>query len=113
MEFCHEAYDYNSEDKVIIDNLVQMYIKQGNYSRAKELSIKSIESGNSGIEIFYHAGQAELGLGDKKAAQQYFYKALSCPRSFMTTITPEELEAALELADKGEPTDYTDDNDAQ
>lgn len=95
-EFCKEAYEYNSDDKVIVDNLVQIYLSKKDYAGAKELSQKSIDLGNTGVELYYHAGQAALGLGDIELAKQHFYKAMSCQRSFMTTVSAEEIEQALE-----------------
>ena len=41
MEFCLEAYDYNSDDKIIVDNLIIMHLKNGDYEKAKELGCKN------------------------------------------------------------------------
>ncbi len=96
MEFNLEAYDYNSDDKIIIDNMIILYLKNGEIEKAKELSDKSVEAGNKGVEIFYHAGQVYLELGKRDAALDYFKKAKSCQRSFMTTVSEAEIDRAIE-----------------
>ena len=95
-QFCLEAYDFNADDKVIIDNLVQIYLEKGEPNKAKELSDKSIDAGNKGIEIYYHAGQVAVALCDTETAAEMFKLALSCRRSFMTTVSETEIESALE-----------------
>lgn len=97
LSFNLEAYDYNSDDKVIMDNLIQLYIESGELEKAKELSDKTLKAGNSGIEIYYHAGQIELAMGNREAALEFFQKAQSCPRSFMTAVSEEELNSQLAL----------------
>ena len=94
--FNDEAYEYNSDDKIIIDNVVILALANGDLQKAKELSDKSIEAGNKGVEIFYHAGQVYLALGDKEKALEYFKAARSCERSFMTTVTEKEITDAID-----------------
>lgn len=102
-KFNEEAYDYNSGDKVIIDNMVILALKKGDLQKAKELSDKSIGAGNRGVEIFYHAGQTYEALGENDKAADFFRKAKSCQRSFMTTVTEAEVENAIErLGGNGE-----------
>lgn len=94
-EFNLEAYEYNSDDKVIIDNMVIISLEKGDLAKAKELSDKSIDAGNKGVEIYYHAGQTYLALGDKQKALEYFKFAASCTRSFMTTVSEKEVSDAI------------------
>ena len=96
MEFNMEAYEYNSDDKIIVDNMIILYLKNGEIEKAKELSDKSVEAGNKGVEIFYHAGQVYLALGENETALGYFKKAKSCERSFMTTISETEVDRAID-----------------
>jgi len=94
--FNDEAYEYNCDDKVIIDNVVILALASGDLKRAKELSDKSVEAGNKGVEIFYHAGQTYLALGDNEKALEYFKAARSCERSFMTTVSEKENTDAID-----------------
>lgn len=98
--FNEEAYEYNDSDKVIIDNMVILALMQGDAERAQALSKKSIDAGNKGVEIFYHAAQAEEALGNNEQALEYYLMAQSCTRSFMTTVPEAEIEAAIERLDK-------------
>jgi len=96
LDFALEAYAFNGDDKIIIDNLVQIYIAKGEIAKAKELSDKSLAAGNKGVEIYYHAGEIALAEGDKDEAREMFENAQSCTRSFMTTVSEDEIEKALE-----------------
>ena len=98
--FNEEAYEFNSDNKVIIDNKIILHLKKEEYEEAKALSEKSIHAGNKGIEIYFHAGQAEEGLGNYEQALEYYRMANSCDRSFMTTISEYEIESAIERLDK-------------
>ncbi len=94
--FNEEAYEYNSENKVIIDNKIILHLLREEYAQAQALSQKSIDAGNKGVEIYYHAGQAEEGLGNLAQALEYYRMADSCTRSFMTTVSETEIEKAIE-----------------
>jgi len=96
LDFALEAYEFNADDKIIADNLVQLYIAGGDLAKARELSDKSMEAGNKGVEIYYHAGQIALAEGNIDEARDMFENAQSCTRSFMTTVLEEEIERALE-----------------
>lgn len=98
MEFAKQAYDYNPDDKVIIDNYVQLCLAEGDIQKAKELSDKSLAAGNKGVEIYYHAGQIELAQGRPEKAAEFFKKALAEPRSFLTTVPEEDIKNALKSA---------------
>ena len=98
--FNEEAYEYNSDNKVIMDNMVILCLRKGEAERAQEISQKSINAGNKGVEIFYHAGQAEEALGNAEQALEYYQKAYSCARSFMTTISENEIEEAIARLEK-------------
>ncbi len=97
--FNEEAYAYNSDNKVIIDNMVILHLMKGEYTEAQALSQKSIDAGNKGVEIYFHAAQAEEGLGNMDKAREYYRAARSCTRSFMTTIGEEEIDSAIERLD--------------
>lgn len=98
--FNEEAYAYNSDNKVIIDNMVILHLKKGEYDEAQKLSQKSINAGNKGVEIYYHAAQAEEALGNNAQALEYYRMANSCTRSFMTTVPEKEIEDAIDRLDK-------------
>ena len=98
--FALEAYDYNKTDKVILDNLVQLYLNMGDYEKAKKYSDEAIAAQFTGIETYYHAALVEKKLGNKKAAIENFKKALSFTPTFLTTVTPEEIQRQLEILER-------------
>ncbi len=96
LNFCKEAYDYNSSDYVIVDNLIQAYYNVGNYKAAKELCDQEMERNNKmQAEKFYHAAQVENKLGNYELALEYLMKAQDCPRHFMTTIPFSAMNALI------------------
>lgn len=98
--FNEEAYEYNSDDKIIIDNMIILCLKNGDIARAKELSDKSVNAGNKGVEIFYRAAQVEEALGNDEEALEYYKKAASCTRSFMTTVAEKDIDNAVDMLKK-------------
>lgn len=91
-KFNLEAYDYNNTDKVILDNLVQLYYDKGDFETAKKYSDEALALTSTGIETFYHAGLVQKALGNASEAIENFKKALSFQPSFLTTVTVYEIE---------------------
>lgn len=98
-DFALEAYDYNKTDKVILDNLVQLYYEKGDYETAKKYSDKAIKAEHTGIETYYHAGLVLKALNNKAEAIDNFKKALSFTPSFLTTVTTDEIERQIMLCE--------------
>lgn len=98
--FALEAYEYNKNDKVILDNLVQLYYEKGDFATAKKYSDEATSASATGIETFYHAALVEKALGNKEEAIENFKKALSFTPSFLTTVTPEEIERQIMLLER-------------
>lgn len=96
-KFALEAYEYNSTDKVILDNLVQLYYEKGEYETAKKYSDEAVALSAKGIETYYHAALVEKALCNPGEAAENFKKALSFTPSFLTTVTTEEIERQLSL----------------
>lgn len=91
-EYNKEAYDYNSDDPVILDNLVQLYIKMGRYEQAKTYADKLIEKKPYFIEAYYDTAFVYLKLGDFDKAKEIFEMGKDCRITFMSTLKEEELE---------------------
>lgn len=95
MEFCQEAYEFNNEDRDILDNLTMCYYRQGDYEQAEEISKEVIEGHPQFVEGFYHGAQIQMRLGNWEKAKEYARQIGSCRRSAMTTVSEEDV-AALE-----------------
>ncbi|MBR5270566.1 MAG: tetratricopeptide repeat protein [Clostridia bacterium] len=89
--FCEEAYEYNGDNRDIIDNLSICYYKQGKYEEARKLSDKILESNQKFVEAYYHGAQIALKCGDVERAKELAGKIDGCNRSFMTSVSVEEV----------------------
>lgn len=92
LDFCLEAYDYNSDDRDICDNLVIAYIRSGELEKAKELASEICERFPTFLEGFYHSAVIANMMGDKVAAKEFLDKTENCTRNLLTTISEEEIE---------------------
>lgn len=92
IRICEEAYEYNSDDRDILDNLALAYIRAEKFDKAKELTARLMEENPQFVEAFYHGALVEYKLGDKKAALSHLDRIKDCKRSYMTTVSEEEIE---------------------
>ncbi len=93
-----EAYDYNSDDPVILDNMVQLYIKLGDYNEAKIYADKLLEKKPYFVEAYYDSAFVYMKLGDTERAKELLSDARCCRITFMSVVQEkdlDELEAAL------------------
>ena len=88
-----EAYAYNSDDPVILDNLVQLYIKMGRFSEAKKYADELIEKKPYFIESYYDAAYVYMKLGEFERAEEIFDMGKNCRITFMSTVKEDELSA--------------------
>ncbi len=95
-DFCLEAYEYASDDRDICDNLLICYYNRGEYQKAKEISDSVLENNPKFVEAWYHAAQIDVKLGDYKSAKEKLDKIEDCNRSYMTTISIEEVNSLME-----------------
>lgn len=92
LDLCKEAYDYNSEDRDICDNLLVAYIRTGDFENADKIAAYLREKFPVFLEGFYHSALLELKKGNKKAAAEYLDKTADCRTSSLTTISKEDIE---------------------
>lgn len=92
LDFCLEAYDYDDENRDILDNLSICYYRKGDYEKADEISKRVMELNPKFVEAYYHGAQIALKCGDFKYAKECIDKIPSCTRSEMTTVSEEEIE---------------------
>ncbi len=96
LEFCKEAYEYNSDDRDICDNLAVAYLRTGDLDKAEEITAKLREDFPQFVEGFYHSAITALKKGDKKAAAECLESIDDCKRTAMTTVSEEEIEKLRE-----------------
>ncbi len=96
-----DAYDYNSDDPVILDNLTQLYIKLSDYNEAKKYADEMLAKKPYFVEAYYDAAYVYMKLGDISRAKELIEDAKCCRITFMSTVKEEELDAFEENLNKG------------
>ncbi|MBQ6907908.1 MAG: tetratricopeptide repeat protein [Clostridia bacterium] len=92
LEFCKEAYDYNSDDRDICDNMLVAYIRTGDFGNADKIAEALREKYPQFVEGFYHSALLELKKGDSQKAKEFLDRTSDCRRSMLTTVSEEEIE---------------------
>ncbi len=91
-----EAYDYNSDDPVILDNLIQLYIMQEDYQKAQEYAELLLEKEPYFIEAYYDSAYVYFQLGDTKRAEEILARGDKCRITFMSTVKEADVAALKE-----------------
>jgi len=94
--FNMEAYEYDDEDAITLDNLGQAYYRLGNdKEKAKEFFEKALEVKPGQIDTLYFLAQYDIEAGDKEAAKAKLEKALEGRFSPLNFASREKVEEAL------------------
>ncbi len=95
LEFNQEAYQYNDQNPVILDNLGQNYYLMGEYDKAREIYEKVMAKNPDFPEPYYNYGLVLAALGKKEEALEMMKKALNYNFTFLSTVKKEEVEKAM------------------
>ena len=96
LAFNTEAYEYDDEDPITLDNLGQTYYRLGNDKEsAKQYFEKALEVKPGQIDTLYFLAQYDIEAGDKAAAKAKLEKALEGRFSPLNYASREKVEAAL------------------
>lgn len=91
-----EAYEYDDEDSITLDNLAQTYYRLGHdKEKAKEYFEKAIAIKPNQIDTLYFLAQYDREAGDKEAAKAKLEKAAEGRFSPLNYATREMVEDAL------------------
>ncbi len=90
-----EAYEFNSSDNIINDNLGQNYLLLGMYDKATEIYEPLLAKAPTFPEPYYNYALVLDKLGDREKALETMKKALDCKFSYLSTITKEDVEAKI------------------
>ncbi len=96
LDLCLEAYDYNSDDRDICDNLAVAYIRSGDLEKAEEITADLRERFPTFLEGFYHSAVVAKMRGNYALAKEYLEDIENCRRTMMTTVSEEEINALKE-----------------
>lgn len=92
-----EAYEYDDEDSITLDNLGQTYYRLGHDKvKAKEYFEKAIEVKPGQIDTLYFLAQYDIEEGKKDAAREKLEKAAQGRFSPLNYATREMVQSALE-----------------
>jgi len=96
VSFNLEAYEYDDEDAITLDNLGQAYYRLGNEKeKAKEYFEKALEVKPGQIDTLYFLAQYDIEAGDKEAAKAKLEKAMEGRFSPLNFATREKVQDLL------------------
>lgn len=92
LKICEAAYEYNKDNRDILDNLAMCYYRLKRYEDAERISNELLEKSDSFVEGCYHGAQIAVALGKYGRAEEILEKLPECKRSAMTTVSEEQIE---------------------
>ncbi len=100
LEFNLKAYEYNSGDLVIADNLAESYVLCGETEKAKELYEAILEKSPAFPEPYYNYGQILVREGERERGISLIKESLDKRFTFLSVKTKEEVEEMLKQIEK-------------
>lgn len=76
LELAEEAVSYQPENAAYLDTIGWVYFKRGEYEQAREFIQRSVDTGDSGPEVYEHLGDVYEALGNLEEAVRWWNKAL-------------------------------------
>ena len=96
LKFNLEAYDFNSEDMIIMDNLAETYAMCGETEKAEEIYEKLISKEPHFPEAYYGYGLLLVEKGEREKGIEFLRESLDKRFSFLSVKTRDEIEEMLE-----------------
>ena len=95
-KFCLEAYEFNSDNAVILDNVIQVYTKKGDFETALKYAEELWAKEPTFIEGNYDVAVVFAKSGKLDEAKEALNKALSIEPSFLSNVTHEMINELLQ-----------------
>ncbi len=95
LDFNKEAFDYNPDDMIIMDNLAESYALYGDTEKASEIYEKLIEKEPHFPEPYYGYGQLLVKMGEKERGIELIEKSLDKKFTFLSVLQKEDVEKIL------------------
>ena len=95
LEFNLEAFDYNSSNAGIMDNLAQTYYYLEQYNKAIELFNEVISKEPTFATPYYYYALTLIKKNDKEKALEVLKKGLDCKFTSLSITSKEDLEAKI------------------
>ena len=99
LAFCEEAYEFNSDDRDIIDNLVVALTNVGNLERARDLAEGLTKNQPQFVEGFYHLALIYKKMGDVENMKKAILGLKGTKRSYMTTVSECDVDKLISEAE--------------
>lgn len=93
--FNQEAYEYDEDDAITLDNLGQLALSMGDREKARAHFLRAIEKKPAQVDTLYYLAILDSEDGRKDEARAYLKRALDCPYSALCTTSRAEAEALL------------------
>lgn len=91
-DFSEEAYRYNEKNAQILENLITIYCKAGEFERAVKVAGILIKKRPATVDGWYYCGLAMEKSGEADKANKCYKKALSCEETILTTIKHSDIK---------------------
>ena len=85
-----EAYDYDNEDSIILDNLTQYYISNKDFKKARIYGEKAYEENSSSVDILHHLALIEEHDKNMEKAKEYAQDMINAKITALSDITKEQ-----------------------
>ena len=95
LEMNLEAYDYNSTNAGILDNLATSYCMLGEYDKAIKIYEELMIEKPTFPSAYYYYAITLLKLNKNEEALQNLNQALKCNFTFLSAVSKEEIEAKI------------------
>ena len=86
-----EAYEFNSTNSIILDNLAQTYFLAGDIENARRIYEELFKQNPSFPEAYYNYAIFLNAEGDYQRAYEYAVKAKEYELSYLSTITEDQI----------------------
>lgn len=87
-----EAYDYDPNNAVILDNLAQYYLQNNDFVKAREFAEKAYEENDNQVDTLYHLTLIEEHDGNFDKSKEYASKMMNAKLTPMNDVTKDELK---------------------
>jgi tetratricopeptide (TPR) repeat protein len=94
MEVNVEAYDYDDDNTVILDNFATTYLRHGEVEKAERIYAQLMQKNPHFPEAYYGYAQLLLAQDRERDALHAMDQALAKDFSFLSTVTREQVEQA-------------------
>ena len=102
LAFNLEAYEYNSDDNVIRDNLGQLYYLKNDFDKAEEIYRALLERHPEFPVPYYNYALVKLAKGEKEEAIRLMHEALTYRFTYIAGVTENQIRTKLELLETEE-----------